>query len=169
MEGTIVGDEPCPSCREQGRDSTGNHLMIFEDGNKYCNRCNYFEGADGSMKEHERQDQVSMNLIANLPMKALEARGIRKEVAEYYGVRTEINEENGEDKAYYYPLTINKEVVGYRRRTLPKSFMNVSHTSLKGAKLDLFGQYVVPEGRKYLLITGGQDDMLAAFQMLVDS
>ena len=41
---TVVRDEPCPSCREQGRDKTGNHLMVFDDGNKKCNRCGYFEG-----------------------------------------------------------------------------------------------------------------------------
>lgn len=37
----IIGDEPCPGCRAQGRDRTGNHLMLFADGGAYCNRCGY--------------------------------------------------------------------------------------------------------------------------------
>ena len=39
----IVGDMPCPECRRNGRDRTGNHLILFEDGGAHCNRCGYKE------------------------------------------------------------------------------------------------------------------------------
>lgn len=32
---------PCPACRESGHDKTGDHLIVFEDGNAYCNRSRY--------------------------------------------------------------------------------------------------------------------------------
>ena len=53
----IVSDQPCPSCREMGRDSTGNHLMVFADGNKHCNRCGYSE-----IKETGDANQMDDNL-----------------------------------------------------------------------------------------------------------
>ena len=34
----IVQNQPCPACQEMGRDKTGNHLMLFDDGNMVCNR-----------------------------------------------------------------------------------------------------------------------------------
>ena len=51
MGSKIIGDEPCPQCRENGGDSTGNHLILFSNGNKYCNRCNYKEIVKTSKKE----------------------------------------------------------------------------------------------------------------------
>lgn len=166
----IVGDEACPECRARGGDKTGNHLIIFKDGNKKCRKCSYFEkGGAPVIAPEEREmshSKMTVNLVANLPIKEMKARGIKKEVAEYYGVRTEVNEENGEDAAYYYPLTMDGTLKGYRCRRLPKSFSNVASSSLRGCRLDLFGQSVVPAKGKYILLVGGQDDMLAAYQML---
>ena len=42
----IIGDTACPQCRKSGGDRSGNHLMLFEDGGAYCNRCEYSEVAD---------------------------------------------------------------------------------------------------------------------------
>lgn len=39
--GKIIGDTACPSCRKAGGDSTGNHLILFEDGGAFCNRCGF--------------------------------------------------------------------------------------------------------------------------------
>ena len=36
----VVNNIPCPMCQEVGHDKTGNHLMVFSDGNKLCNRSN---------------------------------------------------------------------------------------------------------------------------------
>lgn len=37
----IIRNEPCPACQENGHDKTGNHLMVFEDGGKLCNRSHF--------------------------------------------------------------------------------------------------------------------------------
>lgn len=37
----IVQNLPCPACQETGHDRTGNHLMVFEDGNALCNRVHH--------------------------------------------------------------------------------------------------------------------------------
>lgn len=36
--GQIIRNEPCPECRKQGHDASGDHLMRFEDGGGYCYR-----------------------------------------------------------------------------------------------------------------------------------
>lgn len=38
---SIVDNKPCPKCRKQGHDKTGDHLIIFENGAGYCNRSQY--------------------------------------------------------------------------------------------------------------------------------
>lgn len=37
----IVANEPCPKCQEVGHDRTGNHLLVFEDGARYCKNREY--------------------------------------------------------------------------------------------------------------------------------
>lgn len=52
----IVGNEPCVKCQEAGRDSSGNHLLIFEDNGRYCPRADlhldgqtYYAQGDGDV------------------------------------------------------------------------------------------------------------------------
>ena len=37
----IVQNLPCPSCQETGHDRSGDHLMVFADGAKLCNRAHF--------------------------------------------------------------------------------------------------------------------------------
>lgn len=37
----IVMNQPCPACQETGHDKTGNHLMVFADGNRLCRHAEY--------------------------------------------------------------------------------------------------------------------------------
>ncbi len=162
---SIIGDAPCPQCRKNGRDSTGDHLILFDNGNKYCNRCNYKE-YNGSTQEEESIDTTSVADIKKLPCLADNDRGIRKEVAERFGVHTEVSEETGQPVAKYYPITIGSKVVAYKKRTLPKTFSVVGQKT-KGLEINLFGQAVGSTGKK-LLIVEGEEDGLAAYQMLKD-
>lgn len=37
----IVGNEACPQCQANGHDRHSNHLLVFEDGARYCGRTEY--------------------------------------------------------------------------------------------------------------------------------
>lgn len=37
----IVRNIPCPACRENGHDSTGDHLIVFSDGGQLCTRAHF--------------------------------------------------------------------------------------------------------------------------------
>jgi twinkle protein len=176
--GTIIGDTGCPQCIEQGRDSTHNHLMIFDDGGAHCNRCGYTEpkgsrDEDGeptgeptspSKRVSNESNSMTLDEVQKLPVAALKARGIDKDICEKEGVRVEYNTSTGEEKGYYYPVYKNGQIIAHKNRVLPKDFYWVG--SVKGKKPELFGQHTCQKGGKKLLICGGQDDYLAAKQML---
>lgn len=177
-KGKIVGDTECPRCRENGHDSSGNHLLIFEDGGRYCGKGEYHkDGKPYIMGDKGTEAPVSppkrtlskvgrdMAEIQDLPVAALTGRMIAKDIAQHYGIRVEYSEENGQERAYHYPITQKGKVVAYKSRYLPKEFA-VTGKSLKGQKIELLGQHVCPKSGLKLLITEGQDDMAAACQML---
>ena len=163
----IIRDEPCPKCRANGRDSKGDHLLVFEDGGKYCNRCGYTEtgGSVESTKEVRTYTarEVPLAEISQLPFMGIAERKISKSTSEHFKVHTELSEANGEAYAHYYPVTKSGKTVGYKKRTLPKSFTSIGDS--RGA-VEMFGQAVSPMSGKRLLITGGELDALAAYQML---
>jgi len=161
----MVSNKPCPSCRSKGRDRTGDHLYLMRDGvTWHCARCNYTEG-DNVARMIYRVDPVTIEEVAEFSPEAIGERKIRKEVVEHFKVKMGRSETTGEVDSHYYPITKDGAITGYKVRKLPKEFYSVGDG--KGA-IELFGQAVVPRGGKKLLITGGELDCLAAFQMLYD-
>lgn len=161
--GAIVSDSMCPACAETGHDRTGNHLIHFEDGGRYCGKSQYHANGKPYIVPPEgeyREDDVG---IEELRSDALTARGIDKDVAEHFGIKVEYNH-NREQVKYYYPERVNGDIVAYGVRELPKTFYNTGE-KLKGQKVELGGQYLC-KGNKRLLICEGRDDALAAYQML---
>jgi twinkle protein len=105
------------------------------------------------------------NEIRNLPITALATRGIDQDVAEHFGIHTAYSTATGEPEAHYYPFTVAGKTLAYKKRTLPKSFCSIG-ASLKGVPVEFMGQSTCVGPGKKLLITEGQDDAAAAFQML---
>lgn len=159
----IVGDCECPSCAAKGRDKTKNHLIIYSNGNKYCNRCGYKEIVSGTSQEEHQDGYMNLEDIAKLPSLSLPDRKLNSSTLEHYKVKVEVDEANGQPAAHYYPVCKDGAIVGYKKRTLPKTFVAVGN--LKGTT-ELFGQSSCPKSGKRLLITGGELDALSAYQML---
>lgn len=91
-------------------------------------------------------------------------RGIRTDISKIFGVRYEYSEDDEVQKTYY-PVTYEGELSGYKIREVPKNFRSIART---GADCDLFMAFKFNRGGKYLLITEGEHDSLAAYQMLSD-
>ncbi|MCP5414402.1 MAG: toprim domain-containing protein [Chromatiaceae bacterium] len=92
-------------------------------------------------------------------------RGIRKDIANEYGVRIGISEETGEPEYHYYPYFKDGKLVAYKERNIAEKDFKIIGT---GSGLELFGQNRIGEGGKLLIITEGEIDALAATQMLRD-
>lgn len=51
--GRIIKNIPCPKCRENGHDSTGNHAIVFEDNGIFCGRTHFHTGGEKYYVEGE--------------------------------------------------------------------------------------------------------------------
>ena len=93
-------------------------------------------------------------------------RGIRKDTSKPFGVRYGYNQENGAVSETLYPTTIAYDITGYKVRKDPKDFS--APYGETGKDCELFGQFRFKTQNHTVLITGGEHDTLAAFQMLSD-
>jgi len=163
---SIVGDEPCPQCRERGGDKTGNHLILFDDGNKYCNRCHYFVSADGTLTRERDDDDMHLTFeqAQDLPVFGIPHKGIKEKACEHFGIRTEFSGQ-GDVASTLYPHYTDGKLDGYKTKTPDKKFSAVG--SIRGG--ELFGQSVSHTGGKFVVITEGEDDAASVWQCLVDN
>lgn len=167
----IVGDGPCPQCRANGRDKTGNHLIEFSDGNKYCNRCHYFESKDGTTTTTPNQGEgpesmegkLTFSDVQELPCFGIPHKGIKADACEHYGVRTEFNGQ-GEPTRSWYPHYTDGRHDGYKSKSTDKRFAAVGN--IKGG--ELFGQSVAGTSGSFVVVTEGEDDALSVWQCLRD-
>lgn len=101
-------------------------------------------------------------------------RGIRSDVAKFYNVLFERNSEGWITKVYY-PETKSTfkgecgSLRGYKTRVLPKDFSK-PNIGITGVSSDFYGRNSFKDygGAKYVVIVGGEEDCLAAYQMLRD-
>jgi twinkle protein len=175
----------CPECAKLGHDSNSDHLFMLKDGTAwFCNKDYhppYLEPIDGASKgdnmtadrgppkdSNKYAHRISVRDIAKLPLIADEDRMISKEVQEKLRVRTEYSETDRTPRAKYYPEFIDGNFIGFKCRDLPKFFISVHKEHTYSGSVDFFGQVICPRSGKKLLITAGEEDYLAAYQMLTD-
>lgn len=91
-------------------------------------------------------------------------RKIKTDTSKFYATRGAYDETTGELESIFYPATRDGKLVGYKKRLLPKSFSGIGDTT---ATVELFGQFRYKnKSAKYCLITEGEQDAMAGFQML---
>ena len=153
-------DRACPQCRANGGDREGNHLYLMSDGiTWYCNRCKYIE----------KEGKESKPMATKLPTRTAafnkgdfgevsEAyRGIKPSTFKTFKALAEYSEADMSLKAIVYSYGDWAKV-----RVLPKRFVALGESSPT-----LYGKGVIKSDT--LVITEGENDCLAAFQMLKDA
>ena len=109
--------------------------------------------------------EIDFSNVLSLGCHALLDRGITQDTAEKFGVRTEFDTSTGEPLKYYYPYYNNQELIGFKVRLVKeKSFYAIGAVN----KADFFGQHLAGEGGKMVVVTEGENDTLAASQLLKD-
>lgn len=93
-------------------------------------------------------------------------RGIKDKYNKFFGHLSRVSD-NGEVLARYYPETVDGTVTGYKSKIHPKKF-GLDNRGRTGISSELSGQIKFKSGGKYVLITGGEEDKVAAYQMLAD-
>lgn len=132
-----------------------------------------YDGAEGraptpraSKKEPITLSEFS-RLHSTTGFVAFNWRGIYDEYNEFYGHLTRIV--GSTPIARYYPETVDYSIKGYKCRVFPKDFSR-GKLGLTGNGSQLSGQAKFKGKKgKYILIVGGEEDKVAAYQMLRES
>lgn len=112
--------------------------------------------------------EAVLDFIRQIGYESLNYRGIRDETRKFFGHLTKLNDDRTKVVATFYPETEGYKVTGYKCRVHPKDFSR-GKQGRTGKESDLSGQVKWKNGGgKYLLITAGEEDKLAAYQMLRD-
>lgn len=168
----------CPRCREAGGDTAGDNLQVYIDGG-YCHACGYtltkkqldqYLGAP-SMTEPRRQRSeqdiaAELELIKTYPFGAPHKPDLPANLVQRAGIRYSVDDQGTPD-AVYYPYYEGGHITDFKVRRLPKTFYC---TSGKVNRAELFGQHLVQEGRRGLLVlVEGEDDKVAAEAMFAQT
>lgn len=113
-------------------------------------------------QKYTEKEPVDFSSIEALDCRGWKDRGITSIVSAKYGVRTEI--ENKYDVvSRHYPITADGKIVGYKKRTTPKTFIGIGNTK---ATNEFFGQSAFPSSNKYLVVTTGEEDAMSFAEVL---
>lgn len=139
--------------------SDGN--AVYDNGSTYCFVCKHSTQESNSYRREDLTGKIDVSAISRLPSAALRARGISEATSAQYGVKVEYDQSTGDELAYYFPLQKPNGDTGWAKRTLPKDF-----TQINGKDALPFGYHVAGNGGKFLIVTEGCEDALAAVDLL---
>ena len=153
----------CPSC------DSSDAVSVNDDGSAKCFSCgeffpNYDKPVD--IRDMYTQKRVDMKVHFNSDsfvgvFGKLTDRNISEETAKNFGVRV-VYDSEGKINKHYYPYYKGNTLVAYKIRSIAnKGFKSEGDIQEAG----LFGQQVCNAGGKYITITEGECDALAAYEL----
>jgi len=159
----LLRRERCPKCADEGRDTAGDNLYVYESGPPYCHGGHgaievYFEPA----KEKRVKSKLNVSDCMLQPDGHDPRRCIPESVWRAYGIKTVYDEGSGDPKRVYYPFYDNSgNVSGYKIRILPKDFLVAGRIDGGFGKQNCRPSPIAP-----LIIVEGEEDLLAMKAML---
>ena len=156
----VIFRKPCPECG--GSDP----VSINDDGSAKCFSCEtYFRNYEqavkgGTVSDFKTYKNNTMNTSEGDYID-LKDRNISVATAKKYGVKALTNSK-GEVVKHFYPYYTANEISGYKVREPNKVFSWSGQAKESG----LFGQQAFNQGGKYITLTEGECDAMAAFELL---
>lgn len=181
------GKTACPRCVSKGKDRSGNNFHVYgldslgRHKGGFCWSCNFpilsveHMEESGFTYEYTEEDDVmgrEFNREIYDKLRGLTGtdprnyRGISKEASHFFSVRYEYNPDTGKVARTLYPTTRDYKMVGYKVRAAPKDFQFPGPMGETGKDCELFGQVKFKTHNGMCLITGGEHDAIAAYQIL---
>ena len=165
-------NKACPACRAIGGDSTGDHLyrvihpVTRKKLNYYrCRKCNHIESLSGKVVEEPPPEQIlKLDAIDVSKLPSVADRSINAQVRKDYGVTTSISP-IGDLERHFYPVTKDGSLMTYKFRDIKEKDFGRLKKGV-GAEVDLFGMLSLKGTPRHVLITEGEEDAMAAHQML---
>jgi len=174
---------PCP---DQENCGSSDACSIRADGSALCFSCkqnfpNYNNSkAHRDWRKEQEEAEINSELgrsedgltaitnIRNSSYNELTDRNISLEIAKRYRVKSQVDQDKGEEQEgkvlkHFYPYFRKDKLVFLVTRTVnDKSFKTAGSTE----NLELFGEHLFGNGGKSLVITEGECDAMAAYDML---
>ena len=176
----IVGDTQCPNCKEHGRDKTNNHLILFEDGGAYCNRCGYTTNWKEQKLEYterkEITDQELDELISDFnscPVHEFRNRKLHLSTVNRYGCKVGVHpSDKSKVFSYLMPFHTRTSTGDYRVTGFKVRLSDQKKFWCEGRVKDacFFGQQLLPKTSvKRLYIAESPIDAMSVYQAIKDS
>ena len=152
MTSSIVArHQPCPDC------GSSDALSAYDDGHTYCFSCNTLTQGDTAVTSNTHKGGNTMEYQTPPgKVRSIPERNIGKATAEAFGCYSD------GDRFHFIYRDVNGVEVGAKMRTPDKAFPQVGN--LKEAVL--YGQHLFPKGGKYITVTEGEFDAMAAYEMM---
>ncbi len=146
---TVVSKTPCPGCRANGADTTGDNLVTYSDGGDYCFACGF------TSKGSNKPDITKVKAVVPI-------RGIQPATLEKYSYFVDDPYVPTKHYAYYHSRSEGPDVSTHVRFVDPKGFV------WKNAKEDimLFGQHLWNNKGQRIIVTEGELDCMTIAQAL---
>lgn len=185
------GKTGCPRCIKKGNDNNRDNLHVYgldSEGNHrgaFCWACEYTIPSQEYLDEMEGDDEddeedisqmgsaftksVQQKLKETTGMDSKKYRGIRTDISKKFRVRYQYSEDDGSVETTLYPCTQDYGITGYKVRSHPKDFRSPGPIGETGKDCDMFGQFLFKTNTNMCIITGGEHDAMAAFQIMDDN
>lgn len=155
----VVGKEPCPACRENGDDTSGDNLARYEDGGAYCFACGHTEHAEGKPSAAPPAPARQGKTLIDWEPARLPARGIDEDTCKKF--KYGYGEMRGVKVQVANYCDESGRIVAQKIRDAKKNFVITGEAK----RMKLFGESVWPGGGKMLVITEGEIDALTVSQL----
>ena len=148
----------CNSCPSSDANVT------FSDGHQFCFSCNAYTPPDRSETNLKVVSTTETRSMTNRDWgyNALTDRKIKRETANKYGVRSEMYGDDVKFHEYPYYSANGSKIASKIRDVSTKDMW--AEGDMKSATL--FGQNLFPKGGKFITVTEGECDAMAAFELL---
>lgn len=159
MSKWVSYNNPCPKC------SSSDGVSYDKEGGGYCFSCRSFIRQSEETQQQRKPTRMGGHFwniedIDNFRYADLSHRGIESDVVKLYGVRQDTREENGEPgNNIFFPGGAG----GYKRKN---KLIKKDQENIGDYGLHLFGANLFPSGGKFVVVTEGEEDCLAAYQMI---
>lgn len=176
----VVRKEACPICVRKGEDKHKDNLIVYEDGGKFCFKCNKTVELSSTYKELYNKEVKELvfpvtdyskekweNDKQDLTTDPKGFRGLKKSTCDAYRVHHKIGPD-GKVAKQYYPISKDNQFSGVKIRTNPVKGFYAEGTN--DTECDLFGQALFTKSTsKIIAVASGELDALSVFQMLEDA
>lgn len=167
-DNSVWYDATCFSCKqkfsmEEVHSSSFSGMLGVGDGTLEVVEKKKFENK-ASKKERITKEERN-ELFKRTSYEGKGYRGLSDWVLKFYGHRVEHNAK-GEVEYVYYPETHDDKLQGYKSRYVPTKGFGYKNVGKTGLSNQLSGQHKFPDGGKYCLLVGGEEDKAAGQDML---